>query len=182
MSESLGHRKKDWDFSSTLKTLLDRHTLELSNEELEEINLYLLNQREHAIALYSQQLYGMKRTAKSFIQHFNILSGSVTTHELKKKEGFLCHKKLKNNFEERKKDWDLTGLLGDVIRRYIYQLTNDELNEIKLGKSFWNARMKRFKNGIKLPLATMQQRRETWGSQSKLDCTRAYDFLYCKVQ
>lgn len=40
MSESLGHRKKDWDFSSTLKTLLDRHTLELSNEELEEINLY----------------------------------------------------------------------------------------------------------------------------------------------
>lgn len=53
MSESLGPRKKDWDFSSTLKTLLDRHTLELSNEEL----------REHAIALYSQQLYGMKRTA-----------------------------------------------------------------------------------------------------------------------
>ena len=45
------------------KILLDRHTLELSNEELEEINLYLLNQREHAIALYSQQLYGMKRTA-----------------------------------------------------------------------------------------------------------------------
>lgn len=43
MSESLGPRKKDWDFSSTLKTLLDRHTLELSNEELEEINLYLLN-------------------------------------------------------------------------------------------------------------------------------------------
>lgn len=39
MSESLGPRKKDWDFSSTL------------------------NQREHAIALYSQQLYGMKRTA-----------------------------------------------------------------------------------------------------------------------
>ena len=39
MSESLGPRKKDWDFSSTLK------------------------QREHAIALYSQQLYGMKRTA-----------------------------------------------------------------------------------------------------------------------
>ena len=38
MSESLGPRKKDWDFSSTLKTLLDRHTLELSNEELEEIN------------------------------------------------------------------------------------------------------------------------------------------------
>jgi len=53
MSESLGPRKKDWDFSSTLKTLLDRHTLELSNEELEEINLYLLNQREHAIALSS---------------------------------------------------------------------------------------------------------------------------------
>ena len=39
---------------------------------------------------------------------------------------------IENNFEERKKDWDLTGLLGDVIRRYIYQLTNDELNEIKL--------------------------------------------------
>ena len=39
---------------------------------------------------------------------------------------------IENNFEERKKDWDLTGLLDDVIRRYIYQLTNDELNEIKL--------------------------------------------------
>lgn len=37
---------------------------------------------------------------------------------------------IENNFEERKKDWDLTGLLDDVIRRYIYQLTNDELNEI----------------------------------------------------
>ena len=69
MSESLGPRKKDWDFSSTLKTLLDRHTLELSNEELEEINLYLLNQREHAIALYSQQLYGMKLPPKSHHPH-----------------------------------------------------------------------------------------------------------------
>lgn len=39
---------------------------------------------------------------------------------------------IENNFEERKKDWDLTGLLGDVIRRYIYQLTNDELNEMIL--------------------------------------------------
>ena len=38
---------------------------------------------------------------------------------------------IENNFEERKKDWDLTGLLDDVIRRYIYQLTNDELNEIE---------------------------------------------------
>ena len=28
---------------------------------------------------------------------------------------------IENNFEERKKDWDLTGLLDDVIRRYIYQ-------------------------------------------------------------
>lgn len=66
MSESLGPRKKDWDFSSTLKTLLDRHTLELSNEELEEINLYLLNQREHAIAL--------SNTSTSFqdqLQHMN---------------------------------------------------------------------------------------------------------------
>lgn len=69
MSESLGPRKKDWDFSSTLKTLLDRHTLELSNEELEEINLYLLNQREHAIALYS-----LSNTSTSFqdqLQHMN---------------------------------------------------------------------------------------------------------------
>ena len=43
MSESLGHRKKDWDFSSTLKTLLDRHTLELSNEELEENHICLFD-------------------------------------------------------------------------------------------------------------------------------------------
>ena len=52
MSESLGHRKKDWDFSSTLKTLLDRHTLELSNEELEEINLYFKSKMKHADRLY----------------------------------------------------------------------------------------------------------------------------------
>lgn len=77
MSESLGPRKKDWDFSSTLKTLLDRHTLELSNEELEEINLYLLNQREHAIALYSQQLYGMKRTANRLSKRVRLLLSSV---------------------------------------------------------------------------------------------------------
>ena len=51
MSESLGPRKKDWDFSSTLKTLLDRHTLELSNEELEEINLYLLNEKSNPPAM-----------------------------------------------------------------------------------------------------------------------------------
>ena len=64
MSESPGPPgKMDWDFSIHIKNSSDRHTLELSNEELEEINLYLLNQREHAIALYSQQLYGMKRTA-----------------------------------------------------------------------------------------------------------------------
>ena len=56
MSESLGPRKKDWDFSSTLKTLLDRHTLELSNEELEEINLYLLNQ-ENTRSLYTLSNY-----------------------------------------------------------------------------------------------------------------------------
>lgn len=31
---------------------------------------------------------------------------------------------IENNFEERKKDWDLTGLLDDVIRRYIYQRIN----------------------------------------------------------
>lgn len=87
MSESLGPRKKDWDFSSTLKTLLDRHTLELSNEELEEINLYLLNQREHAIALYLSAIIWNETYSQSFIQHFNILSGSVTTHELKRKKG-----------------------------------------------------------------------------------------------
>lgn len=56
MSESLGHRKKDWDFSSTLKTLLDRHTLELSNEELEEINLYLLI-KENTRSLYTLSNY-----------------------------------------------------------------------------------------------------------------------------
>lgn len=75
---------------------------------------------------------------------------------------------IENNFEERKKDWDLTGLLDDVIRRYIYQLTNDELNEINLEKAS-GMPDEEIKNGIKLPLATMQQRRETWGSQSKLD-------------
>ena len=87
MSESLGPRKKDWDFSSTLKTLLDRHTLELSNEELEEINLYLLNQREHAIDFILSAIIWNETYSQSFIQHFNILSGSVTTHELKRKKG-----------------------------------------------------------------------------------------------
>lgn len=70
---------------------------------------------------------------------------------------------IENNFEERKKDWNLTGLLDDVIRRYIHQLTNDELNEIKLEKSS-GMPDEEIKNGIKLPLAVMQQRRETWGA------------------
>jgi hypothetical protein len=70
---------------------------------------------------------------------------------------------IENNFEERKKDWNLTGLLDDVIRRYIHQLTNDELNEINLEKSS-GMPDEEIKNGIKLPLAVMQQRRETWGS------------------
>lgn len=83
---------------------------------------------------------------------------------------------IENNFEERKKDWDLTGLLGDVIRRYIYQLTNDELNEINLEKAS-GMPDEEIKNGIKLPLATMQQRRETWGSQSKLDVQEPMIFI-----
>ena len=70
---------------------------------------------------------------------------------------------IENNFEERKKDWNLTGLLDDVIRRYIHQLTNDELNEINLEKSS-GMPDEEIKNGIKRPLAVMQQRRETWGS------------------
>jgi len=53
-----GFSSIDDDFYEEIEEILV-----LSNEELEEINLYLLNQREHAIALYSQQLYGMKRTA-----------------------------------------------------------------------------------------------------------------------
>ena len=83
---------------------------------------------------------------------------------------------IENNFEERKKDWDLTGLLDDVIRRYIYQLTNDELNEINLEKAS-GMPDEEIKNGIKLPLATMQQRRETWGSQSKLDVQEPMIFI-----
>lgn len=53
---------------------------------------------------------------------------------------------IENNFEERKKDWDLTGLLDDVIRRYIYQLTNDELNETTWKKAS-GGQVKRLKNG-----------------------------------
>ena len=53
-------------------------------------------------------------------------------------------REIENNFEERKKDGDLTGLLDDVIRRYIYQLTNDELNEINLEKAS-GMQMKRLK-------------------------------------
>lgn len=67
---------------------------------------------------------------------------------------------IENNFEERKKDWDLTGLLDDVIRRYIYQLTNDELNEINLEKAS-GMPDEAIKNGIKLPLATMQHQNTT---------------------
>ena len=58
---------------------------------------------------------------------------------------------IENNFEERKKDWDLTRLLGDVIRRYIYQLTNDELNEINLEKAS-GMPDEEIKNGIKPPV------------------------------
>ena len=86
MSESLGPRKKDWDFSSTLKTLLDRHTLELSNEELEEINLPFKSKRTRDRFILSAIIWN-ETYSQSFIQHFNILSGSVTTHELKRKKG-----------------------------------------------------------------------------------------------
>lgn len=81
---------------------------------------------------------------------------------------------IENNFEERKKDWDLTGLLGDVIRRYIYQLTNDELNEINLEKAS-GMPDEEIKNGIKLPLATMQQRREICRKE------QIHYFLKCNV-
>jgi len=83
MSESLGHRKKDWDFSSTLKTLLDRHTQRRIRGN-QSIPFKSKRTRDRFIlsAIIWNETY-----SQSFIQHFNILSGSVTTHELKRKKG-----------------------------------------------------------------------------------------------
>lgn len=50
------------------------------------------------------------------------------------------------------------------------------LNEINLEKAS-GMPDEEIKNGIKLPLATMQQRRETWGSQSKLDVQEPMIFI-----
>ena len=33
-------------------------------------------------------------------------------------------------YEDRKKNWDLSGSLENIIRRYIHQITNAELKEI----------------------------------------------------
>lgn len=56
------------------------------------------------------------------------------------------------------------------------ELNQDELNEINLEKAS-GMPDEEIKNGIKLPLATMQQRRETWGSQSKLDVQEPMIFI-----
>lgn len=39
MSEKTEHPRKNWDFSQSLRSILEKHTLELSDEELEEISL-----------------------------------------------------------------------------------------------------------------------------------------------
>lgn len=87
MSESLGPRKKDWDFSSTLKTLLDRHTLELSNEEFRGNQSIPFKSKRTRDRFILSAIIWNETYSQSFIQHFNILSGSVTTHELKRKKG-----------------------------------------------------------------------------------------------
>ena len=39
MSEKTEHSRKNWDFSQSLRAILEKHTLELSDEELEEVSL-----------------------------------------------------------------------------------------------------------------------------------------------
>ena len=85
MSESLGHRKKDWDFSSTLKTGSSySRTFQRRIRGNQSIPFKSKRTRDRFIlsAIIWNETY-----SQSFIQHFNILSGSVTTHELKRKKG-----------------------------------------------------------------------------------------------
>ena len=39
MSEKTDRPRKNWDFSQNLQSILEKHTLELSDEELEEVSL-----------------------------------------------------------------------------------------------------------------------------------------------
>ena len=78
MSESLGPRKKDWDFSSTLKTFQRR----IRGNQSIPFKSKRTRDRFILSAIIWNETY-----SQSFIQHFNILSGSVTTHELKRKKG-----------------------------------------------------------------------------------------------
>lgn len=64
-------------------------------------------------------------------------------------------------YEDRKKNWDLSGSLENIIHRYIHQITNAELKEINLEMQAGMLESE-IKAGIKLPLVEMRQRRETF--------------------
>lgn len=64
-------------------------------------------------------------------------------------------------YEDRKKNWDLSGSLENIIHRYIHQITNAELKEINLEMQAGMLESE-IKAGIKLPLEEMRQRRKTF--------------------
>lgn len=64
-------------------------------------------------------------------------------------------------YEDRKKNWNLSGSLENIIHRYIHQITNAELKEINLEMQAGMLESE-IKAGIKLPLVEMRQRRETF--------------------
>lgn len=64
-------------------------------------------------------------------------------------------------YEDRKKNWNLSGSLENIIHRYIHQITNAELEEINLEMQAGMLESE-IKAGIKLPLDEMRQRRETF--------------------
>lgn len=82
MSEKIESRKRNWDFSQDLRSILENHTLELSDEELEEISLAIRDRvPEHTIKEwlklpfscmhekrleYSQKLHGLDRSNNEF--------------------------------------------------------------------------------------------------------------------
>lgn len=64
------------------------------------------------------------------------------------------------SFEDRKKSWDISGSLENIIQRYVHQITNAELSEINLEMQSGMSEHE-IKEGIKLPLEKMQHRRES---------------------
>lgn len=135
---------------------------------------------------YFMDLHNQKENADFLKKEYGIggqsgaLPGNSSSNSEHDAKGILLEKgSLLNPYTKVLLNWNVVEeRICELIYadKYFSPQEKEEYNEINLEKAS-GMPDEEIKNGIKLPLATMQQRRETWGSQSKLDVQEPMIFI-----